>query len=65
MNYEMKKMNSGKIITWVGIIVILFYGLSKILDFYNIGFDKYGSYFVFYVFIFISSLIIPTKYKHT
>ena len=52
-------------ITGIGTMIILVYGIMKILEFYNIGIDKYGSYLVFYVFLFISSYIIPTKYKNT
>lgn len=57
-------MNTGSVITGIGVMIILVYGLIKILEFYGIGIDKYGSYFAFYIFLFISSYIIPTKYKN-
>lgn len=58
-------MNVGSTITGIGFIIVLMYGISKILEFYNIGIDKYGSYLAFYVFLFISAYIIPTKYKNS
>ena len=57
-------MNSSAI-TGFGIMIALTYGIVKILEFYNIGIDKYGSYIAFYVFLFTSAIILPTKYKHT
>jgi hypothetical protein len=57
-------MNStGTAITGIGIMFVLIYGIIRILEFYNIGINKYGTYLAFYVFLFISSYIIPTKYK--
>jgi hypothetical protein len=58
-------MNTGTAITGIGTIILLIYGISKILEFYGIGIDKYGSYLAFYLFLFISAYIIPTKYKHS
>lgn len=57
-------MNTGSAITGIGIIILLIYGISRILEFYGIGVDKYGSYLAFYLFLFISAYIIPTKYKN-
>jgi hypothetical protein len=56
-------MTNSMAITGIGFMIILVYGISKILEFYGIGIDKYGSYLAFYVFLFISAYIIPTKYK--
>lgn len=58
-------MNTGTIITGIGTIIILIYGITRILEFYGIGVDKYGSYLAFYFFLFISAYIIPTQYKHS
>jgi hypothetical protein len=52
-------------ITGIGLMVILVYGIMRILEYYNIGVDKYGTYLAFYAFLFISCYILPTKYKHT
>ena len=58
-------MNTGSVITGIGAMIILVYGIMKILEFYGVGIDKYGSYLAFYVFLFISSYIIPIKYKNS
>jgi hypothetical protein len=58
-------MNTGSVITRIGTMIILVYGLTRILEFYGVGIDKYGSYLAFYVFLFISSYIIPIKYKNS
>lgn len=57
-------MNTSSAITGIGTMILLIYGITRILEFYGIGIDKYGSYLAFYVFLFISSYIIPTKYKN-
>jgi hypothetical protein len=57
-------MNIGSVITGIGTMIILVYGLTRILEFYGVGIDKYGSYMAFYIFLFISSYIIPIKYKN-
>jgi hypothetical protein len=56
-------MTNSMAITGIGFMIILVYGITRILEFYGIGIDKYGSYLAFYVFLFISAYIIPTKYK--
>lgn len=58
-------MNIGSVITGIGTMIILVYGLTRILEFYGVGIDKYGSYMAFYIFLFISSYIIPIKYKNS
>lgn len=58
-------MNIGSAITGIGTMIILVYGLTRILEFYGVGIDKYGSYMAFYIFLFISSYIIPIKYKNS
>jgi hypothetical protein len=55
-------MSASSIITTLGITIILIYGLTKLLDFYGIGINVYGSYISFYVFILISSFILPRDY---
>jgi branched-subunit amino acid ABC-type transport system permease component len=55
-------MSSGSIITILGISIILVYGLTKILEFVGVGIDVYGSYLSFYVFLLISSFILPREY---
>ena len=55
-------MSSTSIITTLGISIILFYGLMKLLEFFGMGIDVYGSYLSFYVFLLISSFILPREY---
>jgi hypothetical protein len=55
-------MSASSIITTLGITIILIYGLTKLLDFYGIGINVYGSYISFYLFILISSFILPREY---
>ena len=55
-------MSASSIITTLGIAIILVYGLTKILDFVGVGIDVYGSYLSFYVFLLISSFILPREY---
>ena len=55
-------MSSSSVITTLGIAIILVYGLTKILEFFGIGIDVYGSYLSFYFFLLISSIILPRKY---
>ena len=55
-------MSSSSIITTLGISIILVYGVIKILEFVGIGIDVYGSYLSFYVFLLITSFILPRNY---
>ena len=50
-------------ITIIGISLLLLYGIIKILEFYGIGIDVYGSYVAFYIFILISVFILPLNYE--
>jgi hypothetical protein len=49
-------------ITIIGISIIFFYSSSQILKFYGVGEDVYGVYFLFYIFMVISILILPNEY---
>jgi hypothetical protein len=56
--------NSNKSIsklTIFGLTILTIYAITKILNFYGIGADKYGSYLMFYVFLILcaSFLDIP------
>jgi hypothetical protein len=55
-------MSASAIITTLGISILLIYGFTRILEFYGIGIDVYGSYIVFYFFMLISSFILPRDY---
>jgi hypothetical protein len=56
-------MKTSTIITSLGIFILLVYGLTKILEFYGIGINVYGSYIAFYAFLLISMFVLPTSYS--
>ncbi len=49
-------------ITLLGVSLIFFYSISKILNFYGVGEEVYGYYLIFYAFMLISILILPNEY---
>jgi hypothetical protein len=55
-------MTTSSIITTLGTFILLVYGLTRILEFYGIGINIYGSYIAFYVFLLISMFVLPTGY---
>ena len=55
-------MTLSEIITYLGVSLILYYSLSKILNFYGIGQDVYGIYVLFYLLIMICRFILPSNY---
>jgi hypothetical protein len=57
-------MSASSMITTLGISMIVIYGLTKILEFYGIGINVYGSYIAFYIFILFTSFILPREYPN-
>ena len=55
-------MSSSSIITGLGIAVLVIYGFIKILEFYGVGINVYGSYIAFYIFVLITMYILPRTY---
>jgi len=55
-------MSASAIITTLGMAILLVYGFTRILEFYGVGINVYGSYIAFYLFILISSFILPRDY---
>jgi hypothetical protein len=49
-------------ITLIGLSIIFFYSLTKVLNFYGISEDVYGVYILFYIFIIICILVLPNDY---
>jgi len=47
-------------ITILGVSILLIYGISRILEFYGIGINMYGSYVAFYVFVLVSSFVLQS-----
>ena len=56
-------MSSSKIITTVGFTMLMLYIILQILNFYGIGQDVYGIYLVFFLFLVINTLVLPTQYS--
>jgi len=56
-------MNFESTITLIGVSTIFIYCLIQILKFYGIGSETYGVYLMFYIFIIISMMILPTNYS--
>lgn len=54
-------MSSSVIITIIGISVVFFYAIIKILNFYGFSYDVYGTYIVFYALMILSILILPNS----
>ena len=57
------KSSSISLITTLGISLLLIYGFTRILEFYGIGINVYGSYIAFYLFILITVYVLPTDYQ--
>lgn len=55
-------MKASSIITILGVALLLIYGITRILEFYGIGINVYGSYIAFYIFILISTFVLPQNY---
>jgi hypothetical protein len=49
-------------ITILGIAILIIYSVSKILTFYGVSIDVYGSYLVFYVFLLVCYYIFNSEY---
>ncbi len=49
-------------VTILGLAVLLVYTITKILNFYGIGINVYGSYLAFYVFILLASFGLDKYY---
>jgi len=49
-------------VTIIGISLLLIYAITKILEFFGIGIDVYGSYLAFYLFLLLSYFVLPREY---
>ena len=50
---------TSNLLTILGFTIIFTYVFTKIMEFYGIGTDVYGSYVGFYLFIILSAFILP------
>ena len=55
-------MSLSSTTTLIGVSVLVFYSVSKILQFYGIGENVYGVYMLFYIFIIALIMLIPNNY---
>jgi hypothetical protein len=46
-------------VTVFGLTVLILYAVTKILNFYSVGSNSYGSYLLFYVFLLFSIYFTP------
>ena len=58
----MSSEKTGFPITNIGMTVILLYSITQIMQFYGVGMNVYGSYISFYIFLYLSTFILPKEY---
>ena len=49
-------------VTIFGFTILTLYSITKILNFYGIGVEKYGPYLMFYVFLILCVNILTTEH---
>jgi hypothetical protein len=54
-------LSFSEIITYSFVIYIILYSISKIAGFYSISSDSYMPYFMFYLFIMLSIIIVKKE----
>ena len=58
----MANFNLFNFIISLFILFIIYYCVSNVLLFYGIGQEIYGMYLSYFVFLWMSSIILPTDY---
>ena len=58
----MANFNLFNFIISLFILFIIYYCVSNVLLFYGIGQEIYGMYLSYFVFLWMSSIILPTEY---
>jgi hypothetical protein len=54
-------MSTSTTITIVGLSIIFFYAIIKILNFYGFDSSYYGTYLFFYATIVLTTLVLPSS----
>jgi hypothetical protein len=54
-------MLASKVITIIGLSLIFFFTIIKILNFYGIDSSSYGTYLLFYALIVLSIIVLPNS----
>lgn len=49
-------------ITLIGLSIVFFYSVIQVLKYYGVEEDAYGVYILFYIFIIMCILILPSDY---
>lgn len=62
VNTESKMDPLSVLLLNLGFIFLLYYAFTQIFNFYGIGSDVYGMYFSFYLFLYLTTLILPSDY---
>jgi hypothetical protein len=52
------KLTLTNIVTYVGVSILLIYAVIGLMKFYGVNTEDYSIYIIFYIFIFISVLIL-------
>ena len=58
-------MTTGEIITFIGVSLIMMFITYQLFNYFDISVSEYGVYIIFYIFLFLSVLILPRTYKLT
>jgi hypothetical protein len=58
-------MTTGEIITFIGVSLIMMFITYQLLNFFDVSISEYGVYLIFYIFLFLSVIILPKTYKLT
>ena len=54
-------MSLGTNKTLIGVVFVMYYTLNQIFTFYGVSPAVYDVYYYFYVFLFITALILPRE----
>ena len=53
-------MKASTVVTYVGLLVTFAYILKTSSKFYDVGFETYGPYLIFYAFLILTIILFPT-----
>jgi len=56
-------MELGTKIAFIGISLVLMYIVIQILTFYGFDTSSYGKYIAFYLFLLLSTFVLPNNYS--
>jgi hypothetical protein len=54
-------MSLGTNITLIGVVFVMYYTMNQIFSFYGVSPAVYDVYYYFFVFLFISALVLPRE----